>query len=62
MIYFLYYTYGSCNDGDHSWGLERFPTEEDASRRAEEIQNLWYDAQIVIIKGDAIKEFDYHGY
>lgn len=43
MSYYVYYNYGSCNDGDHAVGLEPFETLEEAKFWISvEVSRLWF--------------------
>jgi hypothetical protein len=40
--YYLYYDFGSCNDGDHCHGLEIFETVEAVEARATDLKEAYH--------------------
>jgi hypothetical protein len=39
--FYVYFNFGSCNDGSHDAGLEDFPTHEEAQARALELRQCY---------------------
>lgn len=54
MNYFVYYSRGGCNYGDHSWGLEEFKTLVEAEAFANEQRREDDDCTIEIIEGKSV--------
>ena len=54
--FFVYYDYGSCNDGSHSSGLEAFDTLEEAQDYCSSIQSRvsLEEGEMVVIHGERL--------
>ncbi len=50
MKLLLYYCYGSCNDGDHSYDVEEFDFMPALRLRLDELIKLAYGAQYITYK------------
>jgi hypothetical protein len=56
MSYYVFYNYGSCNEGDCACGLERFASFEEAAARRDEIVKREYEPDVKIIHGEEVDE------
>ncbi len=56
MKFWVYYSRGGCNYGDHSWGLEVFETEWEARAFVEEEKRSDEGLSWTIIRGEVVGE------
>ncbi len=56
MRWWVYYSRGGCNTGDHSWGLEGFGTEGEARAFVEEGKKVEPEMSWAIVRGEVVGE------
>ena len=57
--FYLYYSFGGCNDGSHSWGLEEFDALEAAKAEGERLKkNNVDDGSYVVVAGEKVADGD----
>jgi hypothetical protein len=61
MPFFVYYDFGSCNNGDHCYGLKEFRTHREAAAGLAELKALAREygeegAGIVVVEGATLAE------
>ncbi len=55
-MFYVYYNYGSCNEGDHDCGLVQFATLIQAiDFIREKKDSSGYDGQFTLVKGEEIR-------
>ncbi len=57
MKFFVYHDSGSCNQGDHSSGLEEFDTLEEAQRCFDGHKAYDSDSFVTLIEGNMVREW-----